>query len=548
MKILEIKYIFITLALSLLFTTYSCTDLEEEVYSDLVSEEFSPTADDAIAIIGPAYTNLREVLFYWHGYFDCQEECSDIIVTPERPNGWVDGGVYRAMHEHTWNSEQSHTTALWNRCYAGINHANRAIYQIESGNLPMEEEEAVKTLAELKVLRAFYFYLLLDNFGNVPIVDKYDVPDDYLPEQSTRQQVYDFVIDEIESNINDLTTEVSTETYGRFTKYAAHTLLAKIYLNAEVYIGKTEWDKCIANCDTVINSGKYILEPDFKNPFKTHNETSGEIIFATPFASKSNPFEDYGWFHLVCKTLHPGSQATYDLEVQPWGGNCAIPQFIDTYDPNDKRLEDSWIMGPQFALNGDTIYLSMDDARTSEQLNYTNILQGIEKSREEEGYRIGKFEIAIGTKFGRLENDWPWFRYADILMMKAECLMRNDDANGAAALVTEVRNRAFDDPSDAEVTGTELIAGSSYQYGFVTNGVLESNPEGGADIQYGRFLDELGWEFAAEAHRRQDLIRFGVFTTKTWLSHKPNGDFRTIFPIPETAIQTNSNLTQNDGY
>ncbi len=548
MKILDYKIFLTSLLTSLLFITNSCTDLEEEVYSELLAEEFNPTADDAIAIIGPAYTNLREVLFYWHGYFDTQEECSDIIATPERPNGWVDGGVYRAMHEHTWNSEQSHTTALWNRCYAGVNHANRAIYQIESGNLPMEEDEAVKTLAELKTLRAFYYYLLLDNFGNVPIIDKYDVPDDFLPAQSSRQEVYDFVVDEIEGNINNLSTEVSTLTYGRFTKYAAHTLLAKIYLNAKVYTGNEEWGKCIANCDTVIDCGKYILEPDFKNPFKTHNETSKEIIFATPFASKSNPFEDYGWFHLVCKTLHPGSQATYDLEVQPWGGSCAIPQFIDTYDPKDKRLEATWIMGPQFSYSGDTIYLSMDDARTREQLNYTNKLNGIENTKEEEGYRIGKFEIALGTKFGRLENDWPWFRYADILMMKAECLLRTGNPSGAATLVTEVRSRAFDDPSEAEVTGTELTGGSSYVYGNVNNGVLENNPEGGNDIIYGRFLDELGWEFAAEAKRRQDLIRFGVFTSKKWLSHGPNGDFRTIFPIPETAIQTNSNLGQNFGY
>jgi hypothetical protein len=548
MKILNYKTLLAGIIMSLMFTTHSCTDLSEEVYSDLVAEDFQPTADDAIAILGPAYTNLREVLFYWHGYFDTQEECADIIVTPQRPNGWVDGGVYRAMHEHIWDSEQSHSTRVWNRSYAGINHTNRAIYQIESGNLPMEEVEAQKTLAELKTLRAFYYYLLLDNFGNVPIIDKYDVPDDFLPTQSTRQEVFDFVIDEIESNINNLPTEVSSFTYGRFAKYAAHTLLAKVYQNAEVYTGTAQWSKCIANCDTVISCGKYILEADFKNPFKTQNETSGEIIFAVPFASKSNPFEDYGWFHLLNKTLHPGSQATYDLEVQPWGGNCAIPQFIDTYHSNDKRLAATWIMGPQFSYSGDTIYLSMDDARTSEQLNYTNTLNGIENTKEEEGYRIGKFEIALGTKFGRLENDWPWFRYADILMMKAEALLRTGDASGAATLVTQVRGRAFDDPSDAEVTGTELIAGSSYQYGFVTDGVLESNPEGGADIDYGRMLDELGWEFAAEARRRQDLIRFGVFTTKTWLSHTPNGDHRTIFPIPESAIQTNGNLQQNPGY
>lgn len=534
--------------IGVLFIFSACTDLTEEVYHDIMAEEFTPTAEDAIAITGPAYTNLREVLFFWHGYFDTQEECSDIIVTPERPNGWVDGGVYRAMHEHTWNSEQSHTSRLWTRCYTGINHCNRAIYQIESGNLPMEDEDALATISELKVVRAFYYYILLDNFGNVPIVVRYDVEEDYLPEQNTRQEVYDFVISEINNNIGNLLREADETTYGRFNVWAAHTLLAKVYQNAEVYTGTSELNNCIAHCDSVLASGEFIIESDYRNPFKTHNEVSDEIIFAVPFASKVNRFEDYGWFHLVCKTLHPASQATYDLEVQPWGGNCAIPQFINTYDVNDDRLYATWIMGPQFSVSGDTVYLSMDNTRTSEQLNYTNIVQGIENTYEEEGYRIGKFEIAIGTQFGRLENDWPWFRYTDIYMMKAECLLRQGDADGAAELVSEVRSRCFENPAEAVVTGAEMLEGSSYVYGNVTAGVLEDSPEGGADIQYGRFLDELAWEFAAEARRRQDLIRFGVFTTKKWLSHQPNGDFRTIFPIPETALQTNSNLTQNPSY
>jgi hypothetical protein len=97
------------------------------------------------------------------------------------------------------------------------------------------------------------------------------------------------------------------------------------------------------------------------------------------------------------------------------------------------------------------------------------------------------------------------------------------------------------------VTGDELLGGSSYQYGEVQNGVL-INPEGGDDIQLGRMLDELGWEFCQEARRRQDLIRFNVFTTKKWLSHIPNGDFRSLFPIPDDEINKNPKLLQNPGY
>ncbi len=537
------KNILISVLLGLIIT--ACTNLDEEVYDKIVADEFSPTEEDAFALIGPGYTNLRSWLFGWHGYFDAQEECADIIVTPARPNGWVDGGVYRAMHEHTWNSEQSHSGRIWSSCYAGINHVNRVLYQIESNQLPISENKEV-IIAELKVLRAFYYYILCDNFGNVPIVTKYDVPKDFLPEQNTRQQVYDTIIRDITTNINLLSTSKSALYYGRFNKWAAHTLLAKVYLNAEVYTGIEQWDKCIEQCDSVINSGLYELEADYKDVFRTENQSSEEIIFSIPFDNLVD--WEYGWFHLPWKTLHPSSQATYNLEVQPWGGNCAIPQFIDTYDPNDHRLEDTWIMGLQFSSTGDTIYCSMKPKYKNKPLEYTNFVQGIAKTEEWEGYRIGKYEIALGTRWMGLKNDFPLFRYADILMMKAECLLRKGMADEAAALVTQVRMRNFDNPDDAEVTGSELNQGSSYNYGLVKDGILTVPAGGGADIQYGRFLDELGWEFAAEARRRQDLIRFGVFTTKSWLSHDPNGDYRTIFPIPEDELNTNNKLRQNDGY
>ncbi|UCH14187.1 MAG: RagB/SusD family nutrient uptake outer membrane protein [Bacteroidales bacterium] len=523
----------------------ACTDLEEEVFDQIVAEEFTPTEKDAFAVIGPAYTELRVWLFGWHGYFDSQEECSDIIVTPARPNGWVDGGVYRAMHEHIWNSEQSHTVRIWNQCYSGITLINRGIYQIESGALPIAEgSESI--IAELKTLRAFYYYILCDNFGNVPIVTDYDVEPDFLPEQNTRQEVYDFIISEVNNNIGNLSEDVNTLYYGRFNKWAAHTLLAKVYLNAEVYTGTAEWDKCIEQCNLVMASEKYEMESNYSDVFVTANESSTEIIFAIPFDDDVD--WEFGWFHLPWKTLHPSNQHTYNLELQPWGGSCAIPQFIDTYDSLDNRLRDTWLIGYQFSSTGDTLYCSMKSKFKDKPLEYTNFVQGIAKTEEWEGYRIGKYEILIGTRWMAIENDFPLFRYADIYMMKAECLLRKGQADDAAALVTEVRLRNFDNPDDATVTGAELMEGSSYNYGLVDKGILIEPSEGGDDIQYGRFLDELGWEFAAEARRRQDLIRFDVFTTKSWLSHSPNGDFRTIFAIPEDELNTNNKLEQNDGY
>lgn len=546
---LNLKYsLFLIPALLL---SVSCTNLDETVYSQIKADAYTPTEDDLFSNIGPAYTTLRAWIFGWHGNYDLQEECSDEIVTPVRPNGWNDGGVYKDMHYHSWTSELGHVAASYGNIMDGVTYCNKSIYQIEDGELPISDADLKSSvLAELKVLRAFYYYQLCDNYGNVPIVDKYDVPSDYLPTQSTRLEVYNYVISSIEENIDLLSETNGGIYYGRINKWTAYCILAKMYLNAEVYTGTSQWDKCIEVCNKVINSGLYSLESDFSKPFIVENESSPEIIFAIPFKTSGLYDGKFGWFHLVWKTLHPQNQLTYNFTYVPWCGNCGIPQFIDTYKSTDKRLAKSWIMGQQYSSTGDSLYCTLDAklAKANTPLSFDNYVPTVKTTTEYNGYRIGKFEIEKGINWGGLSNDWPMFRYADVLMMKAECLLRNGSADEAAAIVTEVRTRDFDNYADAVVTGDELTQGSCYRYGFYEKAKFSKGEEGGADIQYGRFFDELGWEFVSEAHRRQDMIRFGVFTKKSWLSHVPNGDYRTIFPIPYSVLSANSNLTQNPGY
>jgi starch-binding outer membrane protein, SusD/RagB family len=539
MKSKFLKYLFVT-GLGMTMILFSCTNLDENVYSELTAEQFNPTESDVASVMGPIYSNLRNVVAGWAGLYDVVEESSDLIVTPVRPNGWDDGGMYRRMHKHTWTPEEYHTGALWNRIYSGVNHANRALYMIESGQLPIATGKE-NYIAEIKVARAFYYYLLLDNFGNVPIVIQFDVPDGFLPTQSTRKQVYDFVESEIKSNIELLSEANDPTTYGRFNKWAAYTILAKIYLNAQVYTGTPQWTACIDACNKVLTSGKYQLEPVYSDLFKTNNEGSTETVFAVSFDDIYGP-----WLHWHMKTLHPLNQTTYNLLESPWGGSCAIPQFINTYSPNDKRLAQTWIRGQQFTSSGDSLFCNLGADKMGLPLNYINFVQSADYAAEDEGYRMGKYEIKMGAK-GQLSNDVPFFRLADVMMMKAECLLRTGDASGAATIVTEVRRRSFDNSADAIVTGAQLQGNSAYVYGFVENGVITELDNTGS-IQYGRFLDELGWEFVAELHRRSDLIRFGVYTTKTWLSHRPNGAYRSLFPIPQDQLNNNTNLKQNTGY
>lgn len=524
------KYSLIILA-GLSVALSACTKLDETVYDRIPVEDFTPTEKDIPSLIAPVYTNLRPMHASWHGNFDLQEESADIIVTPVRPNGWFDGGTYQRMHEHKWNQVQSQPNNLWGACYRGINLTNRIIYQLETGAIPITTGKE-NLVAEMKAARAYYYYNLLDNHGNVPIVTDYT--DVSLPKQSTRKEVYDFVVKEFTEAIPLLSENVDKLTYGRFNKWAAKAILAKVYLNAEVYTGTPQWQQALQECNDIIAAapGRYVLEADYKNPFRTENQNSKELVLAVPY-DEILATE----FNMHMKALDPVQQFVFAMSAQPWGGSAAVPQFIDTYDPEDSRMKDTWIWGPQRnATNG------------SVAIDYTKHLNGIALSGSNQGYRMAKYEIKQGAR-AALSVDYPLVRYADVLMMKAECLLRTGNADEAATIVTQIRQRAFrTNPAKATVAGDQLKEGSIYQYGYYNVDGSISDLQGGGDIPFGRFLDELGWEFAAEAHRRQDLIRFGVFHRKTWFNHRPSNMSKTLFPIPESELVKNPNLKQNPGY
>ena len=528
----------------LMLSVSGCTKLKDDSYTTIISNKFQPTDDDLASLLGTAYSNWRFILLDWDGLWRAQELSSDQQVIPARPNGWVDGGVYKRIHQHQWTADEGIVVNTWNRTFAGVTNCNRIIYQIESGMIPVQDnKEAV--IAELKILRAAYYYILCDMFGNVPIVTQFDLPEGFLPEQNTRKEVYEFIINEIETNVDLLSEENNTSTYGKFNKWAAYTLLAKTYLNAEVYTGIPQWQKVIESCDAVINSGAgYSLELSQKNVFVTENQNSKEIIFALPL--DENYTNEWNAFDLHMQSLPSESQATYNLLSAPWGGMCAIPQFISSYNQNDQRLKSNWIQGQQYTSSGQVLNAALG-AYKDKPLNLVNEIPSIDASEVIHGFRLGKFEIKQGAAV-QLSNDFPVFRYAEILMMKAEALLRKGNATQAAQIVTAVRNRAFiDNQGGAVVTASQLQQGSSYDYGLRSN--TATTKEGGEDIQFGRFLDELGWEFDQEGHRRTDMIRFGAFSKKSWFSHKAtNDENKNLFPIPRAALNTNSNLAQNPGY
>ncbi len=519
-----------------------CNDLDEVAYSLVTEDTYTYTTKDFNPVVASSYRYIRDYVDH-NNYFAAQEITADILVMPPNPSGWDDGGRYRRMHYHEWNSEQLHVKNMWNTSYQGVLICNSIINQLETGKLPAPStEEKEKAIAEVRAMRAFYYWVICDNYGDAPLVT---VPSNELPTSSTRKEIYDFIVSELTAVIPALSEEQGGKQYGRMNKWAAKTLLANVYLNAKVYIGEERWNECLAQCDDIINSGKCELSANYNASFRASGmESSREILFTVPFDRERAKVSGANALFMI--SWHAKLKQKFETESTPHGCGSlmGITQFINTYHPHDTRLNDTWLMGPQYAANGTQLVGSYD--KKDQPFVYTKGLPDGNYTSEMEGFRMFKFEVEKGAT-GNWNDDYPVFRYSEVLLMKAECLLRTGKP-GAGALVTEVRTRAFkDNPADAVVTDEQLKENSSYQYGYVEkyNIVDPGNTE---PVALGRLLDELGWEFVFEGHRRRDMIRFGIYTKKSWLSHKPQGDYRTVFPIPESVLTSNPNLTQNPSY
>lgn len=527
------KYGLYAVCLGSMLALSGCFNLDEEPYSEIIEDTYTPTADSEVSLLATVYSPLRFIMD-WYGYFDLQEESGDVIVTPTRPNGWDDGGVYKKMHQHTWTNQQGQPQTTWSYCFQGINNANKVLKRADEGFFLPENKDAM--VAEVRAVRALWYSILCDTHGNVPIQTRFSSE---LPEQSTRKEVFDFVIREMNEVLPLLPDNVSKTTYGRLTQWGARCLLARMYLNAEVYTGTPAYDQALEQCNKIIESGKFSLEPNYKNIFKTDNEFCVETIFAVPYDAIFNlPSETNGpVFGMHMKWLSTESQQVYDMLASPWNGSGANPQFIDSYDPDDQRLKDTWLQGPQTNSAGKVIF------------TYVKTLPSLYKSNTYDGYRVGKYEIANGAK-SALSNDFPYFRYTEVLLMKAECLLRlGQNEQEAANLVSEIRQRAFrEHPEKAKVTVEWLKGDAHIQYGIVDEKGDIVDKGNTAPVALGGLYDEWGWEFACEARRRIDMIRFGTYQTKSWFNHTPVGNYTTLFPIHLDDLNTNINLKQNPGY
>lgn len=507
------------LALALPFN--SCTDLDPELYSDLSSSNFPTGQGDIIGLYLSAYTRLFPMMNH-NSYMSIQEVSSDEIVIPVRGSDWFDGGIWVRTHRLTFDPTDAQFNNAWVFLYQGVQQANLVIQTIENADA-IQDEDKVAFLSEIRSLRAYWYMLLMDAFGNVPLITEDSDLTDLSPMQATRSEIFNYIESELVGAGPGLTRDKSTATYGKINYWVNRALLSRLYLNAEVYTGTSRIADAESMVDEIINSGVYSLTTDYFENFAADNDqgfaSTSENMWVIPYDAPAIA----GGFNIAQMTLHYNSQETFNLQEQPWNGYCSLSEFYNSYDDEDLRkgeygnhtVRGNFLAGPQVKANGDPVLDGTADDPGGEPLVYTVELNALEPNAyRQAGARVFKFEIPAGAP-NTLPNDFPIVRYSEVLLTKAEALARQNK-EGAEMMVNMVRDRAGLDDLD-QVSLDDILA-------------------------------ERGRELFFEILRRTDLIRYGKFASGEWDFKTSVPESRNLFPIPAPQLNANPNLQQNDGY
>ncbi len=466
------------------------------------------------------------------GIYDLNTFTADEVMLPTRGGDWFDGGLWQDLFKHNWKSDNSVILNSWNYLYRVIGKINMSLDKLNS----LIEQDPENTYlpvykAEIRALRAMYYYYLMDLFGRVPIVKTATTQISDV-QQSTRSEVFNFVVTELQESIPYLSTANSSKTgeyYGRMTRPVAFFLMAKIALNAQVYADddwtdnngipngtaeftikgatKTPWEATVAYCDSITALG-YELENDFSANFSISNESSKENIFVIPMDPTNFTARNMN----LVRSRHYAHGKAYSQDG--WNGSSATKEALAIFrkDTEDPRMEKTYYTGKVKGPDGNYI----KDGTVDLEYKPDAIALDVSGTTFEKtaGARMAKYETdPTAQAAGQLpHNDWVLFRYADVLLMKSEALVRmglnGDDDLG------KVRARVN---APARVATLDNI------------------------------LDERLLELAWEGWRRQDLIRFGKYTQP--ISDRPtSAPAKTVFPIPADVLSLNANLTQNPGY
>ena len=533
--------------LPLLLALVSCA-LDEDARDQIPEEEAFGTAEDL-------YMNTVATLYNYvggsedgqglqgtcRGVYDLQTFGSDEAMLPTRGGDWYDGGLWQHMYRHSWNAGLEPAGKAWNYLYQVITLCNHSLEQIDAHKHLLDEHRLTLYKAEVRALRAIYYWYLMDLFGNVPIIYS-DVPLNQV-KQSRRSEVLKYVYDELTDVLGDLAYGHSAnrgQYYGRVTRSVANFVLAKLAINAEVYTDDdwtdgvrpdgseiffqtdagrlNAWEATVYYCNE-ISFDNFKLEQNYTTNFTVYNEQSTENIWVIPMdkdlykTQQQNMFRSYHYRHAAAYgfTGENGSCATLNtLRVFGYGTDSVDIRFFNNYW--DEEVYD---------LDGQPVLDRQGQVLAYHPWEVRMDLSG-SPYVETAGARMKKYEVdRNATKDGKLmDNDIVLFRYADVLLMRAEAYLRNGQPDLGQADFDAVRRRSW----------------------------MSTRPLTMENIYDERLL-ELCWE----GWRRQDMIRFGRYESLfQGDDHNAKVDesdaHTTVFPIPDAVMAMNHFMVQNKGY
>lgn len=541
MKILNIKKLLFVIPAVLLFSCHSDLDQFPIDPDSFTETDVFANADEAKGALAKLYASLaltgqtgpagdadisgidEGTSQYSRMLFSLNELTTDHAVV-----GWGDPGLPN-LHAMSWGASNDFTTAMYYRLAQEVSFCNSFIANAESLN---ENPEVQFFIAEARFLRAFAYYNLMDFYANVPLVTSVSTD---LPEQSNREEIFNFVESEL-LEIQDLLKESGANEYGRVDKVASWALLSKLYLNAEVWIGKDMNTEAVTFSSRAINSTYSINTTDanengtaYDELFLADNNTNGaqkEFIFVLNF--DGNQSRTYGGTTFLIHAAVGGNMVASNFGINGgWGGLRTTSALVSKFDPSvTERREDG---NPVKWKDGRAMF------HTSGQNYEINVIA----NTFTDGYAVTKFKNIdsngnAGSDTGGdfTDTDLPIIRLAEIYLNYAEAVIRGGsggDLGTATNYINKLRERAYGDSS-----------------GNITSGALT------LDFILAERSRELYWE----GQRRTDLIRFNSFVGGNYLWPFKGGSrngtavdpFRKLFPLPSNIISTNPNLTQNPGY
>ncbi|MBL7751797.1 MAG: RagB/SusD family nutrient uptake outer membrane protein [Chitinophagaceae bacterium] len=489
----------------------SCSQLEEKLQGDITFEDARKNADISNLLKG-CYNSFRGPFQDQTGVFCLQDMSTDVCIGPTRGGDWDDNGVWRVLHQQTWNAENQ-------RIRENFNNLSTIVFNT-TNLLNFNPSDAIK--AEALMLRAYAMFYILDLYDQVPFRD----PGENLLNPSQVLKGTD-ALDKIIADLNTAIPNLGNGPASKANKWAAKALLMKCYLNRGVYSNRATPTFAAADMTQVITlgneitaSGQFSLAPFFNN-FKPNNtQISPELIFANENTATESGNVRFHWH----------ASQHYNQNPSGWNGFTTLASFYDKFEASDVRRGDSVIgfsdqtgmrvgllYGQQYDKNGNKL-----KDRSGNDLFYSRDISSIVTGNvETPGIRVVKYVPDMKADFSSdkdvADNDMVLLRYADVLLMVAEAQFRSGNTAGALATVNTVR---------AQRGASNL--------GALTLDIL---------------LDERGRELYWEAWRRNDMVRFGKFLAPFGTTKPGTSDAKyLIFPIPTTAIAGNPNLTQNPGY